>query len=582
MSCAAMPTTSPTVFGPEPGKKHGYCGHEEIELALVKLCAAHRRAEIPGAGEILHRPARPAAALLRRGGAARAAPIPRHYHFKTYEYNQSHMPVREQDKVVGHAVRAMYLYSGMADIATEYGDDSLTAALRPAVGRSHHQAPLRHRRARAVGAQRGLHHRLRPAQRDRLCRDLRRGRAGVLGAAACSASSRDARYADMMERALYNGAICGPVARRRAVLLREPAGKPGRPSPLEMAPLPVLPAQYRAPDRLDRQLRLLAGADDAGRASLRQTRPPASRSAAPVSLSADEPLSVGWRVEIAVEPETPVEFTLHLRIPAGAARAGWRSTAQALDWRSRHRRRLCRDPAALAEGRPRHARSRHADRAALRPSRGAAGYRPRRAEARTADLLRRGDRQRCADASLALPRSNPSRRSSSAICSAAWRPHCAGAGGSTVGDGALYRTEPPAEPSPSRPFHTASGSTAMPGEMSVWIRESDQRSVDDQHTSGNNEEGNHVQSVKLLPRACRARASASRGRRLRPADDRRHHQERHDRRRSLHHDADLRPHRQERRARRIRSGRGAAPRANTLASKSSSCRSRAPTASRNC
>jgi DUF1680 family protein len=48
---------------------------------------------------------------------------------KTYEYSQSHLPVREQTKVVGHAVRAMYLYSGMADIATEYGDDTLTTAL---------------------------------------------------------------------------------------------------------------------------------------------------------------------------------------------------------------------------------------------------------------------------------------------------------------------------------------------------------------------------------------------------------------------------------------------------------------------
>src|SRR5690606_9606464 len=47
----------------------------------------------------------------------------------TLGYNQSHMPVREQSKVVGHAVRAMYLYAGMADIATEYSDDSLTQAL---------------------------------------------------------------------------------------------------------------------------------------------------------------------------------------------------------------------------------------------------------------------------------------------------------------------------------------------------------------------------------------------------------------------------------------------------------------------
>lgn len=44
---------------------------------------------------------------------------------KTYEYCQSHLPVREQEKAVGHAVRAMYLYSAMADLAQELGDSSL-------------------------------------------------------------------------------------------------------------------------------------------------------------------------------------------------------------------------------------------------------------------------------------------------------------------------------------------------------------------------------------------------------------------------------------------------------------------------
>ena len=37
MSCAGSPTISIAVFGPEPGKIHGYDGHQEIELALVKL-----------------------------------------------------------------------------------------------------------------------------------------------------------------------------------------------------------------------------------------------------------------------------------------------------------------------------------------------------------------------------------------------------------------------------------------------------------------------------------------------------------------------------------------------------------------
>ena len=36
--------------------------------------------------------------------------------------------MREQDKVVGHAVRAMYMYSAMADLAAELGDDSLKRA----------------------------------------------------------------------------------------------------------------------------------------------------------------------------------------------------------------------------------------------------------------------------------------------------------------------------------------------------------------------------------------------------------------------------------------------------------------------
>ena len=44
---------------------------------------------------------------------------------KTYEYCQAQVPIREQEKVVGHAVRAMYLLSAMADLASEYDDPTL-------------------------------------------------------------------------------------------------------------------------------------------------------------------------------------------------------------------------------------------------------------------------------------------------------------------------------------------------------------------------------------------------------------------------------------------------------------------------
>jgi Uncharacterized protein conserved in bacteria len=45
------------------------------------------------------------------------------------EYNQSHKPVIEQDEAVGHAVRAAYMYSGMADVAALTGDKNYVKAI---------------------------------------------------------------------------------------------------------------------------------------------------------------------------------------------------------------------------------------------------------------------------------------------------------------------------------------------------------------------------------------------------------------------------------------------------------------------
>ena len=45
------------------------------------------------------------------------------------EYNQDHLPVREQQSAVGHAVRALYLYAAITDVAAETGDATYIAAL---------------------------------------------------------------------------------------------------------------------------------------------------------------------------------------------------------------------------------------------------------------------------------------------------------------------------------------------------------------------------------------------------------------------------------------------------------------------
>lgn len=116
------------VFGHGEGQIPGYCGHEEIELALVKLARAtgERRYMDLAKFFIDERGTQPHFFDIE---ARRDGRDPKNFIFGSYEYNQSHLPVREQTRVTGHAVRAMYLYSAMADIATEYNDDSLTTAL---------------------------------------------------------------------------------------------------------------------------------------------------------------------------------------------------------------------------------------------------------------------------------------------------------------------------------------------------------------------------------------------------------------------------------------------------------------------
>lgn len=118
-----------TVFGTGPGQKRGYPGHQEIELALVKLYRATgeqrylelSRYFVEERGRQPHYYDEEARARGEDPGPWQAG---------RYAYNQSHLPIREQTSAEGHAVRAMYYFSGATDVAMEYGDETLWAALR--------------------------------------------------------------------------------------------------------------------------------------------------------------------------------------------------------------------------------------------------------------------------------------------------------------------------------------------------------------------------------------------------------------------------------------------------------------------
>jgi DUF1680 family protein len=97
-----------------PGKKDWYDGHQEMEQALVRFGRFVNDMEGPGShGDSYIKLAK---FLLdcRRDGS---------------EYDQSHVPVQQQYEAVGHAVRAAYNYSAMADVAAETHDVDYESAV---------------------------------------------------------------------------------------------------------------------------------------------------------------------------------------------------------------------------------------------------------------------------------------------------------------------------------------------------------------------------------------------------------------------------------------------------------------------
>ena len=117
-----------TIFGPNPGQKRGFPGHQEIELALFKLYGAtgEKRYFDLARFFIEERGRQPHYFDLE---AQARGEDPAKFFFKNYEYNQAHAPLREQVRAVGHCVRAMYFYSAAADLAAETGDPTLKQAL---------------------------------------------------------------------------------------------------------------------------------------------------------------------------------------------------------------------------------------------------------------------------------------------------------------------------------------------------------------------------------------------------------------------------------------------------------------------
>ncbi len=303
-----------TVFGTESGQKRGYCGHEEIELALVKLADATGEAKYRDLARYFVDERGRQPHYFDEEARARGEE-PANFYFKSYEYNQAHEPVREQTRVTGHAVRGMYLYTAMADLAATESDGTLKQALEKIWD---HVTSAQMYVTGGIG---GF------ASNEGYGADYDLPNLTAY-AETCAAiglvfwASRmvnlecDSRYADVMEQALYNGVLSGVSLDGTRFFYENPLASTG--------------AHHRqdwfgcacCPPNIARLLASLGayvyGQSETDLAVHLYVQGTAALAVAGQTVTVTQTTAYPWegRVSLEVTPEQPASFRLRLRLPA--------------------------------------------------------------------------------------------------------------------------------------------------------------------------------------------------------------------------------------------------------------------------
>ena len=309
-------------FGRGEGQRRGYDGHQEIELALIKLyhLTGDRRRLDLAAYFIDERGRQPphyfTAEAIARGEDPAA------FWAGTYEYNQSHLPVRQQTKMVGHAVRAMYMAAAMADLALELDDAGLKRACE-ALWRDVTTAQMYV--TAGLGPKESNEGFTEPYDlpNETAYAETCASVALVFWAQRMLHLDLDGAYADVLERALFNGALSGLSRDGTHYFYANPLASRGQHRRWAWH---ICPCCTMNVSRLVASVGgyFLSTADDGVAVHLY-----GGFSAAPVlagrRVTIRETSDYPWSgdIHIAVDPEAPATFALKLRVP------GWAKSATA-------------------------------------------------------------------------------------------------------------------------------------------------------------------------------------------------------------------------------------------------------------
>lgn len=179
------------VFGPDKNQKHVPSGHPIVEMALCKLY------KVTGEKKYLNM----AKYFIEETGRGTDG-------HKLSEYSQDYMPILKQTEIKGHAVRAGYLYSGVADIASLTNDSAYFNALKRIwsnmAGKKLYITGGMGSRAQGEGF--GPNYELN--NHTAYCETCA-AIANVFWNQRMFLATGDAKYFDIVERAMYNGVISG-------------------------------------------------------------------------------------------------------------------------------------------------------------------------------------------------------------------------------------------------------------------------------------------------------------------------------------------------------------------------------------
>lgn len=190
-----------------PQQTFGACGHPDLEMALVELYRLTGEARWLQLAEWQ---------LESRGQGV----------LDGSEYLLDHAPVREQHRVTGHAVRALYLYAAMADVVLETGDGQLAEVLDDLWRdlRQHKTSVTGGVGARWDGEAFGDQHELPDRAYNESCAAI----ASIYWAWRMLLRTGDGQYRDTIEWALYNAVLPGLSANGKDFFYQNPLADGGR------------------------------------------------------------------------------------------------------------------------------------------------------------------------------------------------------------------------------------------------------------------------------------------------------------------------------------------------------------------